>query len=474
MVGIVIVENLFFWCEMLCAAPELERWTDVVWWRGLKNFRELKDQTKYHCPLKRLWHPKQKESQKSMNRNMDRHRPSIVFLSISLLTTLLFLHSYIPETSDEDVNEIVQSKMPDDDESYVYSTSINSGECRDDPDFFYNDNPKNTCKKLREKEQKVRDLRCKKDHISSNCPKTCGQCEKCQDDEFFTFLALGASRNCKWIGEQSLQDEVCDMVGTGWTVRDACAATCLKCKIGTPTPSSSPSQSAPPTLLPSYGPPLTSNRGLCDDDPYFFYNDNPKKTCQQLGEKDTKVRNIRCKRDDIKSNCPKTCGQCTKCKDDDLFTFRKKGASRNCNWISSKGFEAEVCDEVEGGVLVRDACAATCQNCKIGTPTPSLSPSHSATPTITFIGIAPGICTNNDSFRFEGKRCLRLGEIDRIKYCKIDVVRDNCPRMVSLVYSTSNSAHLQEVLNSIENLYFSVVIVVLTTANIPLSTKTRH
>ena len=71
-----------------------------------------------------------------------------------------------------------------------------------------------------------------------------------------------------------------------------------------------------------------------------------------------------CKLDEVRTNCPVTCGLC--CEDDPSYTFiNDMGIEKTCGWITLKDVrKSKYCDKYKSGMLVRVACPKACDYCK--------------------------------------------------------------------------------------------------------------
>jgi len=82
---------------------------------------------------------------------------------------------------------------------------------------------------------------------------------------------------------------------------------------------------------------LPRNDSPCENNPNFKYKGKAGKTCNWIDKK-KKRRNSLCEKNSVQDACPETCGLCSNsdCTDNENFTFKDKGKTRNCKWVSKK------------------------------------------------------------------------------------------------------------------------------------------
>jgi hypothetical protein len=106
-----------------------------------------------------------------------------------------------------------------------------------------------------------------------------------------------------------------------------------------PTKSPTKSPTRQPTSSPTVSP--TSRNLSCEDDPNFKIrlNNGKLRKCRWITQNPNR-KSVRiaayCKRDDVKSACPVSCGSCAIiCTDDEAFTFQiNNGKDKGCQWLT--------------------------------------------------------------------------------------------------------------------------------------------
>ena len=243
-----------------------------------------------------------------------------------------------------------------------------NAQCKNNSNFFFKAEHK-SCDWIGSKKSRKKKL-CQKKAVMKNCKEICDpSCQpgtvttppnKCTDSSTFLFKDK-PGKSCDWVGQFK---ERRDLLCQNESVSQSCKKLCRTCG--------------------------------CFDDPLFYMNLNEKKTCSWIAaveERSTKL----CQRGEIKEYCPKTCGQC--CEDDGNYTFSiGDDISKTCKWIRKSEDRKIFCNDVQGGVAVKDKCKKTCDNCASGrsisdetaltsspTKSPTKSPTNSPTmqPTLT-------------------------------------------------------------------------------------------
>ena len=138
-------------------------------------------------------------------------------------------------------------------------------------------------------------------------------------------------------------------------------------------------------LLLSLLPGVTSQ--VCQNDPDFEYPStvdpgNPLMSCKKIRNKEDR-RQAMCTIKAVNDACPQSCGVC--CVDDITYVFKLKGNQNivDCDWITKNDKKIDIrrgkyCQPPlhnYNGRTVRDACPASCENCKsLITASPTESP----------------------------------------------------------------------------------------------------
>ena len=115
-------------------------------------------------------------------------------------------------------------------------------------------------------------------------------------------------------------------------------------------------------------------------------DNDPVKSCRWVRNKEFR-RVHQCKRVDVNTACPVSCGVC--CRDDVTYTFETDfGPIEDCAWIAKRpGVRGpRYCDEYLNKKVVKDACPLTCGLCKNSISVyPTVSPRPTASPISTLI-----------------------------------------------------------------------------------------
>lgn len=98
----------------------------------------------------------------------------------------------------------------------------------------------------------------------------------------------------------------------------------------------------------------------CLNNSTYSYKE-PTKTCSWIRWKEER-RQILCLIDDVRTNCPQSCGLC--CEDDISYTFVSSSLQeRTCSWIDSAN-KTLYCSRTRDSQTIRNACPKTCGICK--------------------------------------------------------------------------------------------------------------
>ncbi len=177
-------------------------------------------------------------------------------------------------------------------------------------------------------------------------------------------------------------------------------------------------------------------------------------TCASLRLNETS-RQTACLDDEVRDNCPQTCGLC--CEDDDQYEFKINDISTstelgNCTWLGKSHSLLYFCDEFLNGRMVKDACSYSCRFCMPfvnvnpdssststadGASTPTGAPTISPSPTIS---VSPTVatCEEEQDFRIDFNqveyscRAIRYYESVRQDLCTTETVRNACPSTCGL------------------------------------------
>ena len=193
-------------------------------------------------------------------------------------------------------------------------------------------------------------------------------------------------------------------------------------------------------LVISFGCVHSATQSHCYDNTlYSLDHEGETLTCQHIKQDESKRVDV-CTIDEVRSNCPQTCGLC--CGNDVDFRFEtRKRKNKDCTWLGSKEVRKYFyCNTVDNGRRVKDACTKACDSCKsyvdnikipdyLKTLTlPPITPKTSS-PTLS---PAPTVANCVDHKKFKYRRnhsCsdLRKDEYKRRKFCKMKKVRQKCP-----------------------------------------------
>jgi len=156
-------------------------------------------------------------------------------------------------------------------------------DCVDNDAYTYGTNIDQTCMWIRKKYQ--RDELCLETDVALNCPIACGYC--CENDPKYRIkLDSGAEEKCSWLDIPRKVNRYCNNYSNGKLVKNGCNKACRHCFLPkvTNVPSSVPSMSTDPTVIPSYPP-----TGLPTEDPTENPTKSPsKKPVKPPSEKPTK------------------------------------------------------------------------------------------------------------------------------------------------------------------------------------------
>ncbi len=254
-----------------------------------------------------------------------------------------------------------------------------------------------TCKLVRKKRKKNAFL-CNFPSVKSLCPRTCGNCECTNNEKDFVITMKsfhqGRTRNCAWVGRYpNPRCNISDAV-------ENCPEICGQCPSSsvttTPTitsyPTSTPTISNHPTpqssTHPSAVPSLLNTEPTCEDNTTRFeitskpVQGGDKKSCTWARAK----KWFRCEIEEVKENCPVTCGACCEDMKGKILFLNPYGKTvlKTCEWIGRKDTFWR-CKRYLGA---SEYCGKTCQSCSEGglaiqpstPPTVSLMPTASNAP----------------------------------------------------------------------------------------------
>ncbi len=173
-----------------------------------------------------------------------------------------------------------------------------------------------------------------------------------------------------------------------------------------------------------------------------------KYTCSSLRLDETR-RQKSCLNEEVRDNCPKTCGLC--CEDDDQYEFKINDSGPelgDCTWLRKSHSLLYFCDEFLNGRMVKDACSYSCRFCMPfvnpdssstadGASTPNGAPTISPSPTIS---VSPTVatCAEDEDFHIDFNeaeyscRTIRYYESVRQDLCTTETVRNACPSTCGL------------------------------------------
>jgi len=243
--------------------------------------------------------------------------------------------------------------------------SLPESVCKNDPDFsIFFDRKQRSCTRIRLHEVN-RKLLCQAQSVQDACPQVCGLC--CEDDSNYKFKDQNrTNRNCAWISSVDLANrraKYCTERAKNGSklIRNMCPVSCDFCPG-----------------------PVT-----CIENDLFTFNFGGK----TIGCRDITANNWRrqktCLIEQVKSNCPMSCGVC--CADDPLYFFplkwKKKDAGRfNCKWISKNEKKysrrkAANCNRLVDGIRIGSRCPLSCDSCYSEvTIAPTMEPTSEPSP----------------------------------------------------------------------------------------------
>lgn len=102
----------------------------------------------------------------------------------------------------------------------------------------------------------------------------------------------------------------------------------------------------------------------CLNNSNFTYNGNDKMTCRWIRWKETRRKSL-CIEDDVRINCPQSCGLC--CENDTNYSFKyMEFLWLDCAWIQHQSDENrhDICNSFRSGRMVRDGCPRACNFCQ--------------------------------------------------------------------------------------------------------------
>ena len=101
----------------------------------------------------------------------------------------------------------------------------------------------------------------------------------------------------------------------------------------------------------------------CSNNSNFSYRKISKMTCRWIRWKEVRRTNL-CLNEDVRANCPQTCGLC--CKDDLSYKFNFNNSfNLNCTSIQQLDENHKsTCNSYRNGRMVRDGCPVACSFCQ--------------------------------------------------------------------------------------------------------------
>ncbi len=112
--------------------------------------------------------------------------------------------------------------------------------------------------------------------------------------------------------------------------------------------------------------PLSVISAACLNDQEYTYDDDGKsRPCSNIRIKETRRQTL-CLLDEVRENCPQSCGIC--CEDDPDFTFPLNnifGTSQDCAWITKNNIDirrGNYCgmEDTVGTTSIRNMCPLAC------------------------------------------------------------------------------------------------------------------
>jgi len=295
--------------------------------------------------------------------------------------------------------------------------------CHDDSSYM--DENGESCESINYNEE-LRSTLCQLDEVNKSCPTSCGEC--CEDDDHFTFNVDDKTHDCDWISTAMLarhwDHNICTTLKgmNDMLVGNACPRSCNKCR---------DNESLHPTNYPT----MTPIHDHCHNNDSFRFKG---KSCNWIRHIETR-RSSYCKYDDVKDNCPVTCGEC--CEDNDHYSFVIGDETMKCDGLLPAKATEKYCGKWINKKLVRNECAKSCNYCE-GPPKlseepssipytlPTSSPSNDPSSAPFETPYLP--CLNDNSYRYESKakkscKWIKENEERRLTLCELDEVKAGCP-----------------------------------------------
>ncbi len=180
----------------------------------------------------------------------------------------------------------------------------------------------------------------------------------------------------------------------------------------------------------------------CSNNPKYLYEDVTSMksyNCRRI-RRNEKRRVTLCLEDEVRENCPQTCGIC--CENQPLYKFETNyDPDKDCDWLARREIRKSLyCGNFSNKRRVKEACPVSCGICQtyvdnvnipqylldsfkspssVVLPPPSLSPS----PTVE-------VCKDEETYRHRGRHScnsIRKDEHRRRQLCLEHEVRQACP-----------------------------------------------
>jgi len=233
----------------------------------------------------------------------------------------------------------------------------NTPQCKNNDLYRYDNVDQKSCKWIARTDSDT-DL-CQHKEVQDNCPIVCGIC--CEDDAEYLFRDNQVYVGCNSISNttetrhDAHDDGICGEWKSGRMVRDACPKACNVCEevlsahrkmqIITSPSLPAPISSIAPTTEP------------CHNNDLYRYPGDEKKSCKWIRNRDVR-REKYCQDNEVKRQCPITCGEC--CEDNEHYSFLVGTKLESCEWLSPSTSKT-YCEKY----MVRDACPRSCGTCML-------------------------------------------------------------------------------------------------------------
>lgn len=301
--------------------------------------------------------------------------------------------------------------------------------CKDEEDFKFSVNPDGKMKPcswidiltaidgITQRRQRV----CKRNSVKEKCKRACGSC--CGDNEKYMFQHFADGNatavTCEWLGKrENRKNRYCDEQSNN------CPKACGMCD--------KPKSTPPPTPAPV--PPTPPKYKECRDNLFFKLkiseNNNKTKPCSFIDGADTidiieSRRKRFCKREKVKENCQRACGEC--CGNNKEYVFEHKWVENNedvtknitCDWLAdNEKLKAKYCD------MKKLSCPVACDVCK---PDPKPEKILNCEDDKSFLIEMEGNKTRSCSW-IDSASTVEDIEARRKKVCSKKKVAKKCPR----------------------------------------------